>query len=154
MLLLGSYCFWPLSCPSFHEMFLDISNFLEEIDSLSHSYCFPLFLCIVNLRRPFFYLLLLFFGTLHLLGYIFPLLLCLLLLFFFQLFVKSPQTTTLPSCIYFSWAWFWSLLPVQFYKPWSVVFQALCLPNLILWIYSSPPLYNHKGFDLGHTWMA
>ena len=22
------------------------------------------------------------------------------------------------------------------------------------WIYLSPPLYNHKGFDLGHTWMA
>ena len=33
-------------------------------------------------------------------------------------------------------------------------FQALCLPDLITWIYSSPPQYNHKGFDLGHTWMA
>ena len=26
--------------------------------------------------------------------------------------------------------------------------------NLIPWIYLSLPLYNGKGFDLGHTWMA
>ena len=32
----------------------------------------------------------------------------------------------------------------------SIVPQALCLPDLIPWIYSSPPLYNHKGFDLGN----
>ena len=29
----------------------------------------------------------------------------------------------------------------------------LCLSDLIPWIYLSLPLYNHKGFDLGHTWM-
>ena len=34
-------------------------------------------------------------------GYIFPFLLCLLLLFFSQLFVGSAQTTTLHSCTYF-----------------------------------------------------
>ena len=28
------------------------------------------------------------------------------------------------------------------------------LPYLILWLYLSLPLYNHKGFDLGHTWMV
>ena len=28
------------------------------------------------------------------------------------------------------------------------------LSDLILWIYLSLPLYNHKGFDLGHTWMV
>ena len=32
--------------------------------------------------------------------------------------------------------------------------QALCLSDLIPWIYLSLPLYNHKGFDLGHTWMV
>ena len=26
--------------------------------------------------------------------------------------------------------------------------------DLIPWIYLSLPLYNHKGFDLGHTWMV
>ena len=28
------------------------------------------------------------------------------------------------------------------------------LSDLILWIYVSLPLYNHKGFDLGHSWMV
>ena len=50
-------------------------------------------------------------GTLDLVGYIFPILPCLLLLFFPQLFVKLPQTTTLPSCISFSLGWLWSLPP-------------------------------------------
>ena len=48
----------------------------------------------------------------------------------------------------------WSLSPVQYHKPPSIVIQALCLSDLILWIYLSLPLYNHKGFDLGHTWMS
>ena len=55
---------------------------------------------------------------------------------------------------FFSLGWFWSLPPVQYYKPPSTVLHALCLPVLMPWIYSSPPLYNHKRFDLGHTWMA
>ena len=114
---------------------------------------FPLFLCIVHIRRVS-YLFLLFSGSLHSVGYIFPFLLCLLLLFFSQLFVRPPQTTILPSCISFSLGWFWSPPPVQCYEPPSIVLQALCLPDLIPWIYSSSPLYNHKGFDLGHTWMA
>ena len=50
--------------------------------------------------------------------------------------------------------WFWWLPLVQHYKSLSIVTQALCLPDLIPWIYLSPPLYNHKRFDLGHTWMA
>ena len=28
------------------------------------------------------------------------------------------------------------------------------LSDLIPWVYLSLPLYNHKGFDLGHTWMV
>ena len=28
------------------------------------------------------------------------------------------------------------------------------LSDLIPWIYLSRPLYNHKGFNLGHTWMV
>ena len=32
--------------------------------------------------------------------------------------------------------------------------HALCLSDLIPWIYLSLPLYNHKGFDLVHTWMV
>ena len=46
---------------------------------------------------------LLFFGTLHSNGYIFPFLLCFLLLVFSQLFIRPPQIATLLFCISFSW---------------------------------------------------
>ena len=97
----------------------------------------------------------LFSATLHSVGwYIFPFLFCLTFLCFSQLFVRTSQTTTLPSCISFSWGWFWSPPPLQCYKPLSRVLQAPCLPDLVTWIYLSPPLYNHKGFNVGHTWIG
>ena len=65
----------------------------------------------------------------------------------FSAICKPPQTTILSFCISFSWGWFWSLPPVQCHKPLSIVLQALCLPDLIPWIYLSLPLYNPKGFD-------
>ena len=97
-------------------------------------------------------LCLLFFGTLHSDGYIFPFLLCLLLLFLSQLFGRPPQTTILPFCIFFSLGML--LITASCYEPLSIVLQALCLSDLIPWIYLSLPPYNHKGFDLGHTWMV
>ena len=74
--------------------------------------------------------------------------------FFLSYLLRPPQTTTLPSCISFSWGWFWSPPPVECYEPPSIVLHTLCVLDLIPWIYSSPPLYNHKGFDLGHTCMV
>ena len=38
------------------------------------------------------------------------------------------------------------------YKPPSIILQALCVPDLIPWIYLSLPLYNHKVFYLGNEW--
>ena len=55
---------------------------------------------------------------------------------------------------FFSWGWPWSLPPVQYHESPSIDLQALCLSDLILWIYFSLPLYNHKGLDIGHTWMV
>jgi len=81
-----------------------ISDFLEEISSLSHSIVF-LFLCIGHLGWLS-YLSLLFFATLHSNGYIFPFLLHLSLPFFSQLFIRPPQTTILPFCISFPWVGF------------------------------------------------
>ena len=72
-----------------------------------------------SLREAFLFLLP-FFGTLHSNGYIFPFLLCFLLLFFSQLFVKPPQTTILPFCISFPWGWSWSQSPVQCQEPLSI----------------------------------
>ena len=54
---------------------------------------------------------------------------------------------------FFSWGWSWSLPLVRCHEPPSIVLQALCLSDLIPWLYFSLPLCNHKGFDLGHTWM-
>ena len=82
------------------------------------------------------------FGTLHSDGNIFPFLLCFLLLFFSQLFVRPLQTATVPCCISFSWGWSWSPPPVWCYEPPSIVLQALCLSDLIPWICFSLPLYN------------
>ena len=143
---------------------LGISNFLEEIFCLSF-YCFPLFLCTDHWGRLS-YLFLLFFGILHSVGYIFPFLLCLLLLLFSQLFLSYPQTTTSKERIllflsfffffffFFFVRWSWSLPSVQYDEPLFIVLQVLCLSDLIPWIYLSLLLYNHKGVDLGHTWMV
>ena len=64
LLLLGPYHFCPLLCSSLHEVFLGISNFHEEISSLSHSIIF-LYLFLLITEEGFFSLSLLFFGTLH-----------------------------------------------------------------------------------------
>ena len=84
----------------------------------------------------------------------FPSLPCFLLLFFLQLFVKPPQITTLPSCFSFLLGGFCSLPSVQCYELLFTVLQPHCLLDLILWIYSSPSLYIHKGSDLRFTWLA
>ena len=94
-----------------------------------HLLLFPLFPCIDHWGRLS-YLSMLFFVTLHSNGYIFPFLLCLLLLFFSQLFISPQQTAILPFCIYFSWGWSWSLPPVQCHQSPSIVLQALYVrPN-------------------------
>ena len=41
---------------------------------------------------------------------------------------------------------------VQCHEHLFIVLQGLGLSDLIPWIYFSLPLYNIKGFDLGHTW--
>ena len=82
---------------------LGISNFLEEISSLSHSVVFLYFFALI--AEEGFLLFLLFFGTLHSDAYIFLFLLCFVLLFFSQLFVMSPQRAILLFCISFPWGW-------------------------------------------------
>ena len=72
---------------------LAISNFLEEISSLSHFIVFVYFFALIAEEGSHFFLL--FFGTLHSHGYIFPFLLCFSLLFFSLLFVRPPQTAIL-----------------------------------------------------------
>ena len=58
-------------------------------------------------------------------------LLCFLLLFFAELFVRLPQTAILLFCISFPWGWSWSLSPVQCHEPPSIVHQVLCPSDLV-----------------------
>ena len=48
MLLLGPYHFCALLSPSLYEMFPCVSNFLEEISSLSHSVVFLYFFAVIT----------------------------------------------------------------------------------------------------------
>ena len=89
----GPYHFCLLLCPSLQEIFPGISNFLEDISSLSYHIVFLYFFALFTYEGLS---LLLFSRTSHSEGYIFSFLLCLLLLFFSQLFVRLPQTTILP----------------------------------------------------------
>jgi len=146
-----SILFSPLLSPALHEMFPWCLSFLKR------SLVFPILLFSSlslhwSQRKPFLSFLANLWKFLHSNGYIFPFLLCLWLLFFLQVFVRPPQTTTFPFCIYFSWGWSWSLSPVQCHEPLCIVLQKICLSDLIPWIYFSLPLSNPKGFDLGHIW--
>ena len=115
----------------------------SELDGVCSALKLILFLCIYR-RGRLSYFSLLSFGTLHSNGYIFPFLLCFSLPLFPQLFVRPPQTAILLFCISFSWGWSWSLPPLHCPEPPFIVLQALCVSNLIPWIYLSLPLYNHK----------
>ena len=103
---------------------------------------FLLFLCIVHLRSIS-YLSLLFSGTLHLIGYIFPFRLCLSLLF--SAICKAPSDNHFAFLHFLS---LWMVLVTAScicYQPPSIVLQVLCQSDLIPWIYLLPPLYNHQG---------
>jgi len=111
---------------------LGISNFLEEIYSLSHCIVFLYFFALIAeegfLISPCYSLeLCIQMGISFIFSFVF--------LFFSQLFVRPPQTTILPFCISFSSGYSWLLSPVQCDKTLSIVFQALCLSDQIPWIY-------------------
>ena len=154
LLLLGPYHFWFMS---FIVPIFAWNVPLVSLIFLNRSIVFPVLLfssiSVDHFRRRSSQSLL-FFGTLLSDGYIFPFLFCLSRFFFSQLFVRPPQTTILPFCISFSWGWSWSLTSIQCRESLSIVLQALCLSGLMPWIYLSLPLYNCKGFDLGHIWMV
>ena len=166
---------------------LGVSNFFEEISSLSHSVVFLYFFALITeegflispccsseLWRTEFFPFLIFLIFPFLLWFslhftccsselwrteffpflsflIFPFLLWFSLHFFSQLFVRPPQTSIFLFCIFFLGI---VLIPASCTMSRTIVHQALCLSDLIPWIYLSLTLYNPKGFDLGHTWMV
>ena len=118
---------------------LGISNFLGNISSLSHSIVFPYFFALITekgfLISPCYSLeLCIQMGVSFLLSFAFH------SSYFLSYLLSPPQTIILTFCIYFSWVWAWSLSPAQCHEPLSIVIHALCLSNLIPWIYFSLPL--------------
>ena len=130
---------------------LGISNFLEEISNLSHSIVF-LFLCIIDLGRPS-YLSLLFSGTLHSDGFIFPFL-CLSLLFLSQLYICKASSDNHFAFLHLFFLRMVLITTSCTMLRTSIHSSSSTLSVLIPWTYLSLPLYNRKGFDLGHNSMA
>ena len=128
---------------------LGISNFLEEFSSLSHSTVFLHFFAFSS--KGFFYLSMLFFGTLHSDGYIFSFLLYLSFIFFSQLFVRPPQTTILPFLQFFFLGMV--LILASCTMLWTSLHSSsdtlsIRFNTLSLFVTST---VQSKGFDLGHT---
>ena len=102
---------------------LGISNFPEEIASLSHSIVFLYFFALITeeglLISPCYPLeLCIQMGISFLFSFAF----CSLL---FRAILRPPQTTILSFNISFSWGWSWSLSPVQCHESPSIVHQTI-----------------------------
>ena len=110
----------------------------------------------VQLRRPS-YLSLLFSGTLNSVRYIFPFLPCFLLLFFSQLFVRPPQTTSLPfSFLFLGMVLITATCTVL--QTSTRVLKALCLSDLIPWrgrdSANAAGVWGERSQWLDHTGVA
>ena len=126
---------------------LGISNFLEEISSLSHYvvflYFFKVFLSLlVILWNSAFKWVYLSFSP----------------LVFASLLFKAICKASSDSHFAFLHFFFLGmvLIPVSSCTmSWTSIHSSSgTLSDLIPWIYFSLPLYKHKGFDLDHTWMV
>ena len=101
----------------------------------------------------FCYLSLLFFGTLDSNGYIFPFLLLPLASLLFSAICKASPHNHVSFLHFFFLGMV--LFSASCTMSWTSVYSSSgTLSDLIIWIYLSLPLYNCKGFDLGHIWMA
>ena len=97
-------------------------------------YCFPVSL---HTEEGFFYLSLLFSETLYSDVYMFPFLLCLFPYLLSTAVCKASSGNHFAFLHCFCWGWCWSLPPVQCHEAPYIVLQALCLSDLIPWIYLS-----------------
>ena len=108
---------------------LDISNFVEEISSFSHSIIFLYFL-LCSCKNAFLSLLAILWNSAFSWVYLSfsPLPFTSLL---FSDICKASSDPTLPFCFSFPWGWVLSPPPVQCREPLSVVLQALYqIPSL------------------------
>ena len=130
-----SILYWAHLCM---KCSLGVSNFLEEISSLSHSIVFLCFFALITeegfLISPCYFLeLCIQMGISFLFSFAF----C---LSFFTAICKVSSDSHF-AFLHFSFFGM-VLLPVLFTM--SIIHQALCLSDLITWISLSPPQYNRR----------
>ena len=145
LLLLGLYCFCPFLCPSLHEIFLWYLQFSwRDLVFPLLLFSFTSFHC--SLKKAL-CLSSQFSGTLHSVQYTFP---------YFPLLSTSLLSSAICKAssdnhfaflhfLFFGMVLVSATCTVLLTS--AIVLQALCLPDLIPWIYSSPPLETHRGFD-------
>ena len=127
---------------------LEISNFLEDISSLSHSIFFLYFFALITEE-----------GFLFSPCYSFELYIQISFLFSFPLASLLFSTICKVSLNnHFVFLHFFFLRMVLITASCTMLWTSAhsssgTLSDLILWIHLSFLMYNHKGFDLGHTWM-
>ena len=131
---------------------LGISNFLEEISSLSSSIVFFYFFALIT-EKGFLSLLAILWNSAFKWMYLSfsPLSLSSLL---FSAICKASSDNHSAFLHFFFLGMVLITASVQCHKLLSMVLQALCLSDQITCIYSSLSVYNFKGFDLGHTLMV
>ena len=125
--------------------------FLKKISSLSHSIFSSLYLH-WSLRKSFLSLLAILWNYAFKWVYLpfSPLPLASL----FSAICKASSDNQFSFFNFFFWRCSWFLSPVQCHEPQSIVHQALYLSDPVPYIHFSLPLFSHKGFDLGHTWIV
>ena len=127
---------------------LDISNFLEEISSLSHSVVFLYFFALIT-DKVFLSLLAILWNSAFKWVYLSFSPLPFAFLLFTAVFKASSDN-------HFAFLHFFFLgmvlIPASCtMSRTSIYSSSVTLSDLIPLIYLSLPMYNHKGFDLGHT---
>ena len=91
-----------------------ISDFLEEIPSLSHSVVFLYFFALITVKAFLSLLAILWNSAFKWVYLSFPHLP--FTSFLFSAICKASSDNHLPFCICFSWGWFWLLPPIQCYQ--------------------------------------
>ena len=129
VLLLGPYHFCSYGAHLCIKCFLSVSNFLEEISSLSHSVVFLYLFALIT--EEGFLISSCYFLELCIQMLIFPFILSFLLPLFSELFVRPPKTAILLFCISFSWGSSCPLSFVQCHELLPIVLQAFCLSDVV-----------------------
>ena len=130
---------------------LGISNFLEEIPSLSHSIV-SLYFFHCSLQKAFLSLLVLLWNAAFRWVYhsVSPLPLASL----FSAICKASSENHFAFLHFFFWGMVLITASCTMSRTSVHSCQALCVSDLIPWIYLSLPLYNCKGINLFHTSMV